>query len=285
MDKEEKYTDIRDKLRNLEQVKAGENFVHNLNSRIVDIESAKRKVHEKKYDETKGGFLRNLLGNMQYPWLVPAAGFTILIFFIFYITYLSKNASESINDPLSGNKQEITEQKNIPSERSLSAENENPSVTDTDKTRTEKENHPGKDIAGDMKTEISDNQPAPTANNKTESDRGGTRTYKQERKTVTPGNTENSDPEATEDLKDQPGNDTESGRSENNGMISAEKESAVSPEVSRSSVLSESQIQKDQKENMKSKNSGNDSLKKTLNDKLKTVNSESLEKLREEIEK
>jgi len=285
LDKEEKYTDIRDKLRNLEQVKAGENFVHNLNSRIVDIESAKRKVHEKKYDETKGGFLRNLLGNMQYPWLVPAAGFTILIFFIFYITYLSKNASESINDPLSGNKQEITEQKNIPSERSLSAENENPSVTDTDKTRTEKENHPGKDIAGDMKTEISDNQPAPTANNKTESDRGGTRTYKQERKTVTPGNTENSDPEATEDLKDQPGNDTESGRSENNGMISAEKESAVSPEVSRSSVLSESQIQKDQKENMKSKNSGNDSLKKTLNDKLKTVNSESLEKLREEIEK
>ena len=111
MDKEEKYTDIRDKLRNLEQVKASDNFVHNLNSRIVEIEAEKRKEHEKKYDETKGGFLRNLLGNMQYPWLVPAAGFTVLIFFIFYITYLSKNASESMNDPLSGNKQEITKQK------------------------------------------------------------------------------------------------------------------------------------------------------------------------------
>ena len=285
MDKEEKYTDIRDKLRNLEQVKAGDNFVHNLNSRIVEIESEKRKVHEKKYDETKGGFLRNLLGNMQYPWLVPAAGFTILIFFIFYITYLNKNASERINDPLSGNKQEITEQKNIPSERNFSKENENPTVTDSDKTRTEKEKLPGKDIAGDMETQNSDNQPAPTANNKTESDRGGTRTYKQEKKTVTPENTENSYPKATEYLKVQPENDTESGRTENNGMISSEQKSAVSPEVSRSSVLSESQIQKDQKENLKSKKSSNDSLKKTLNDKLKTVNSESLERLREEIAK
>ena len=285
MDKEEKYTDIRDKLRNLEQVKAGDNFVHNLNSRIVEIESEKRKVHEKKYDETKGGFLRNLLGNMQYPWLVLAAGFTILIFFIFYMTYLSKNASESINDPLSGKKQEITEQKNIPSEKNLSAENENLSFTDSDKTLTEKEKLPGKDIAGDMKTQNSDNQPAPTINNKTESDRGGTRTYKQEMKAVKPGNTDNSDPKTTVDPKDQWGNDTETGRSENNGMISAEQKSAVSPEVSRSSVLSESQTQKDQKENLNSKKSGNDSLKKTLNDKLKKVNSESLEKLREEIEK
>ena len=285
MDKEEKYTDIRDKLRNLEQVKAGDNFVHNLNSRIVEIESEKRKVHEKKYDETKGGFLRNLLGNMQYPWLVPAAGFTILIFFIFYMTYLSKNASESINDPLSGKKQEITEQKNIPSEKNLSAENENLSFTDSDKTLTEKEKLPGKDIAGDMKTQNSDNQPAPTINNKTESDRGGTRTYKQEMKAVKPGNTDNSDPKTTVDPKDQWGNDTETGRSENNGMISAEQKSAVSPEVSRSSVLSESQTQKDQKENLNSKKSGNDYLKITLNDKLKTVNSESLEKLREEIEK
>lgn len=285
MDKEEKYTDIRDKLRNLEQVKAGDNFVHNLNSRIVEIESEKRKVHEKKYDETKGGFLRNLLGNMQYPWLVPAAGFTILIFFIFYMTYLSKNASESINDPLSGKKQEITEQKNIPSEKNLSAENENLSFTDSDKTLTEKEKLPGKDIAGDMKTQNGDNQPAPTINNKTESDRGGTRTYKQEMKAVKPGNTDNSDPKTTVDPKDQWGNDTETGRSENNGMISAEQKSAVSPEVSRSSVLSESQTQKDQKENLNSKKSVNDSLKKTLNDKLKKINSESLEKLREEIEK
>jgi len=285
LDKEEKYTDIRDKLRNLEQVKAGENFVHNLNSRIVEIEAEKRKVHERKYDESRGGFLRNLLGNMQYPWLVPAAGFTILIFFIFYITYLSKNATESINDPLSGNRQEITEQKNIPSEKSLSAENESPSVTDSGNTLTEKEKLPGKDIAGDMKTERSDNQPSPITNNKTESDKGGTRSYQQEMKDVTPGITDNSAPKETEDLKDQAGNDTETGRSENNGMISSEQKTAVSPEVSRSSVLSESQTQKDQEENLKSRKSSNDSLKKTLNEKLKKVNSESLEKLREEIEK
>ena len=285
MDKEEKYTDIRDKLRNLEQVKAGESFVHNLNSRIVEIEAEKRKVHERKYDESRGGFLRNLFGNMQYPWLVPAAGFTILIFFIFYITYLSKNASESISDPLSGNKQQITEQKNIPSEKSLSAENESQSVTDSGKTLTEKEKLPGKDIAGDLKKENSENMPSPTAYNKTESDRGGKRTYQQEMKAVTPGITDNSSPKTTDDLKDQAGNDTETGRSENNGMISSEQKTAVSPEVSRSSVLSETQIQKEQNENLKSKKSSNDSLKKTLNDKLKTVNSESLEKLREEIEK
>lgn len=285
MDKEEKYTDIRDKLRNLEQVKAGENFVHNLNSRIVEIEAEKRKVHERKFDESRGGFLRNLFGNMQYPWLVPAAGFTILIFFIFYITYLNKNATENINDPLSGNKQEITEQKNIPSEKSLSAENESQSVTDSGKTLTEKEKQPGKDIAGDLKKENNENIPSPTANNKTESNRSGTRTYQQEIKAVTPGITDNSSPKATEDLKDQAGNDTETGRSENNGMISSEQKTAVSPEVSRSSVLSESKTQLDQKENLNSKKSSNDSLKKTLSEKLKKVNSESLEKLREEIEK
>ncbi len=285
MDKEEKHTDIREKLRNLEQVKAGENFVHNLNSRIVEIESEKRKVHEKKFDESRGGFLRNLFGNMQYPWLVPAAGFTILIFFIFYVTYLSKNASENINDPLSRNKQETAEQKNIQSDKNLSADKEIPRVTDSGNTNSEKEKLKGSDIAGDMKTEIKDNQPSPVTSYKTESERGGTRIDKQEMKSVTPGIYDNSAPKATDDMKDQAGNDSETGKSENNGMISSEQKTAESPEVSRSSVLSESQIQLDQSENLKSKKISNDSLKKTLNEKLKKVNSESLEKLREEIEK
>lgn len=94
MDNEEKYTDIRDKLRNLEKVGAGEDFVKKLHLKIVEHEAEKRKVHAKKYDQQSGGFLRNLFTAKQYPWLIPAAGFTVLLFFVFYVTYLNKNISE-----------------------------------------------------------------------------------------------------------------------------------------------------------------------------------------------
>jgi len=86
---EEKYLDIREKLKSLETVKASSNFTNNLHLKIVEEEALRRNVHIKKYDDEKGGFLRNLFSNQQYPWLIPAVGFTMVIFFIFYVTYVS----------------------------------------------------------------------------------------------------------------------------------------------------------------------------------------------------
>ncbi|MBS1516696.1 MAG: hypothetical protein JSS91_01265 [Bacteroidetes bacterium] len=90
MSEEEKYPEIREKLRSLETIKASGDFTRNLQLRIVEEESSRRKEHVKKYDLEKGGFLRNLFTNRQYPWLIPAIGFTAVIFFVFYITFLSR---------------------------------------------------------------------------------------------------------------------------------------------------------------------------------------------------
>jgi len=94
LDSEEKFTDIRQKLQNLEKIRTGEDFVKNLQLKIVEHEAEKRREHAKKYDESRGGFLKNLFTPRQYPWLIPAAGFTVLLFFVFYITYVNRNVSE-----------------------------------------------------------------------------------------------------------------------------------------------------------------------------------------------
>ncbi len=89
MSDEEKYLEIREKLKSLETIKASSNFTNNLHLKIVEEEALRRNAHFKKYDNEKGGFLRNFLSNKQYPWLIPAVGFTMVIFFIFYVTYVN----------------------------------------------------------------------------------------------------------------------------------------------------------------------------------------------------
>jgi len=283
LDKEEKYTDIRDKLRNLEPVKAGDNFVHNLNSRIIEIEAEKRKVHEKKYDEGRGGFLKNLFGNMQYPWLVPAAGFTVLIFFVFYVTFLSKNASENIPQVSSDKKQELSEQKNIPSENNGSQDKEPNTENESGKTLNGNDKLSGKDIAGDMRSDNKNYKQSSVDNNFHNTDKDENKNYRQELKAVTPELSDGMTSETTED--NQVKESTEPGRTETNGMISTEKKEAVSPEMNSSSELSESQSSVEKRDNSKSKKSGKDSTKNKLNERLKAITGESLEKIREEINK
>ena len=64
MDNEEKYIDIADKLRKLEKVEASHNFTHNLQAKIIEFESEKRKEHSKRNEDSKGGFLKDLFGNL-----------------------------------------------------------------------------------------------------------------------------------------------------------------------------------------------------------------------------
>lgn len=109
MNDEEKYLEIRDKLRSLETVNASSDFTNKLHLKIVEEESSRRKEHIKKYDAGKGGFLRNLFNNRQYPWLIPSVGFAVVIFFVFYITFISR-------DKMTNNENEIsadTKQENI----------------------------------------------------------------------------------------------------------------------------------------------------------------------------
>ncbi|MBK8551116.1 MAG: hypothetical protein IPL53_08695 [Ignavibacteria bacterium] len=271
MDNEEKYLDISRKLKNLEPVKASDNFVHNLHSKIVEIEAEKRLEHEKKFDGDRGGFLKNLFGNMQYPWLVPAAGFTVLIFFVFYITFLNKNASENNQPLLSDQKTDISKQSNPPAEQNKTSE------TGNDKTLTGKENLPGKDIAGDLKTEKNERNPSITEEKKQYTDREETGYNKMELKAAQPEKNKDRSDAKNDEIKDFAKKENEPDIIENNGMIATE------PQTGESSVSTESVTSNEPEVKLKSKGPENDSLKKKLDDKLRRINKSNLEKIREEI--
>lgn len=283
MDKEEKYTDIRDKLRNLEAINAGENFVHQLNSRIIEIESEKRKVHEKKYDEGRGGFLKNLFGNKQYPWLIPAAGFTILIFFVFYVTFLSKNASE-INPMLSPDKkQETAERNSIPSEQNGIKPNETKGDIESGNNEKDKGTIQNRDNTGITKKDKTEEKNS-TAENKIENsdidntDKGRYKlkvaiTESPEEKSLSDNKLNNAPAEIV----------TAPGATENNGMISSEEKTDGSAQLNQSVFSGKSVSPEDKKENSMDSKDENESDKKKLDDKLKRIDRISLEKIREEI--
>lgn len=152
MDNEEKYNDIREKLQKLEQIKAGDNFVNNLHYKIVELESEKRKEHLKKYDEARGGFLKNLFSNIQYPWLIPAVGFTVLIFFVFYITFLNRSGTKNNGEQISGISTDTLEQDKF---EHHDQRKEMPGISqfDTNKISLKKNDNIEKNIAGNFKTE------------------------------------------------------------------------------------------------------------------------------------
>lgn len=167
MDNNEKYSEITEKLKNLEHIKASDNFVNKLHSKIVEFESEKRLEHSKKFDEGRGGFLRNLFGNRQYPWLIPAVGFTVIVFFVFYITYLSQNPVENSKESPSTKTQEQTEQKN------QALQNQTPTIEppvtlNKDNSAIEKEKNTSTDIAADLKSD-EDKKQSPKVENKIES--------------------------------------------------------------------------------------------------------------------
>lgn len=113
MNDEEKYLEIREKLRSLETVHASSDFTNKLHLRIVEEESSRRKEHIKKFDAEKGGFLRNLFNNRQYPWLIPSVGFAVVIFFVFYITFISRdNFTNNENEISTDIKQETLNKDN-----------------------------------------------------------------------------------------------------------------------------------------------------------------------------
>lgn len=270
MDNEEKYQDIRAKLQNLEQVKASDNFVHNLHHKIVEFESEKRKEHIKKYDEARGGFLRNMFTNRQYPWLVPAVGFTVLIFFVFYITFLSKNGSFNPQQDLS-TKQENSEQKNssIQTDKTLTQEPPAPVTAESEKTTTDKGKISDKNLASDFKTE---RKTEPPVTEKNIPDKG-TETPKLYKQDTQPVDTDEKS-KVSEPLKDEKKN-IETGRSSDDRESNKEKMSSVNPEATTAPSESE--------ENNLRGGLFEDQSTKRLREKIDSVSKIDLEKLRQEI--
>ena len=286
MDSEEKYPEIRSKLKNLEQVRAGDDFVHKLHLKIVEVESEKRHVHEARFDEPRGGFLKNLFGNMQYPWLAPAVGFTVLIFFVFYITYLNKTTSEKDQQVLITQKQENTGEKNTDANKNPTAQQEPYSTSEQDKTLRAKEKQPGEDIAGDLKKERGGLEPTPTENNGRHTDRDAIKKSKEEIKTfelpkkdevineTQPVETESKAPGISLDKKDKKDADEQKESSENideSGILNLKKSDT------------EINAPGDSERTARGKVEGDDVQNKKLREKLNKINRSSLEKIRDEV--
>ena len=141
MNDEEKYLEIREKLRSLETVQASSDFTNKLHLRIVEEESSRRKEHIKKYDAGKGGFLRNLFNNRQYPWLIPSVGFAVVIFFVFYITFISRDKMSNTENEISADSKQETLNQDNTAELNKNTEQEKlqADLLEQDKEKAEKE--------------------------------------------------------------------------------------------------------------------------------------------------
>ncbi len=295
MDSEEKYLDIREKLKNLEPVKAGDDFVYRLHHKIVELEAGKRKEHLKKFDSVRGGFLRNLFANRQYPWLIPAAGFLVLIFFVFYITYLSKNSSLNTESTLPSQKSEQEEKvQSAPShppsetnqlsgtngnnEPGKSNSNEQQVTSQMNNSNQEKDNTSKKNISSDLKDE---------KKNKVFSDVGKDSNDKDNNDI---SNTIRTEPFAQKESENKVDAATYNNNSnvdlskqnsspeitENDGKVSMEKKSGESSKTGNNS-------EDNSKDSSKSVATEIESGNKKLIDKLNIINKTNLENLRDKV--
>jgi hypothetical protein len=102
LDLNEQNNEIRKKLLNLPKLKASENFLNDLYYKINKIDVKEVEAFQKR--EKKGfitWFLRNPLTGNRNPWLMPAFGFTIVLFLVFSVVFvLNKNNVQIKNVPV-----------------------------------------------------------------------------------------------------------------------------------------------------------------------------------------
>lgn len=88
MSEHEKYIEIREKLRSLPKLKASEDFVNSLQRRI-NTETASS-MHRKYVHEQEQSLISRIFAGGN-RWLVPALGFTVVIFIVFAWMYIVSN--------------------------------------------------------------------------------------------------------------------------------------------------------------------------------------------------
>jgi hypothetical protein len=99
---DEKYLHIREKLRNLPQVKASDNFMVSLQHKInlIDADSHKLSttIHKETHERINQGTFAKFFGFQQRPWLIPSLSFTVVIFLVLTIVYFGYFNTSGTND-------------------------------------------------------------------------------------------------------------------------------------------------------------------------------------------
>ncbi len=96
MTEQEKHNEIRELLRRLDNVRASDDFEKKLSLRIVEEEHRRRDEHVHRYGSGILDFFHQLLSGKSNTWLVPATGFVVLLFFVFYMVYNSRFSTENM---------------------------------------------------------------------------------------------------------------------------------------------------------------------------------------------
>ena len=166
MHEEEKHIEIRDKLKNLPKIKASENFLNSLQKKInlLDAEKSGKSIHKKYIENIERGFFGKIFGSQRNPWLIPALGFTVVLFFIFTVVYINVN-----NNNLNITGEQTKDEKQLATD-----ESKTPPTLENKKESTdaEKEELPGKEITEDfsIKGGYDDKSPSLTKRGLTERD-------------------------------------------------------------------------------------------------------------------
>lgn len=104
---DEKYLHIREKLRNLPQVKASDNFMVSLQHKInlIDAEShnLSSTIHKETHERINQGAFAKFFGFQQRPWLIPSLSFTVVIFLVLTIVYFGYFNTSGTNDTQTAN--------------------------------------------------------------------------------------------------------------------------------------------------------------------------------------
>jgi len=114
---DEKYLDIREKIRNLPKITASDDFVTKLQHRINTLEAdlVSTSIHHQNTEKLEKGFFSRFFGEKRNPWLVPAMGFTVLIFLILIVVYnynISTNNETATTQVNTNTPENITQQNN-----------------------------------------------------------------------------------------------------------------------------------------------------------------------------
>jgi hypothetical protein len=101
-DEDEKYLQIREKLRSLPRVKASDNFMvslqHKINLADAETRHLGSTIHKQTHERIHQGTLSRFFGFQQRPWLIPSLSFTVVIFLVLIAVYFGYFNTSGTND-------------------------------------------------------------------------------------------------------------------------------------------------------------------------------------------
>ncbi|MFC2093500.1 hypothetical protein ACFLSV_06325, partial [Bacteroidota bacterium] len=232
-----------------------------------------KSIHKKHIEKIEGGFFGKILGNRRNPWLIPAIGFTVVLFFIFTVVYINVKQN---NLNITG--EQTKEEKQLTTDESKT---QTPG-SKKESTDAEKEKLPGKEITEDfsVKGGYEDQSPISTKRGLTEHDAFREELPKsveeESKEGVLLDKMEQKFAEPDKDVEETTGNESETLKTETQRV--EKKVSKFEPEKEKKNVVSEEKTD-DKRKSKKDEKEIEQSVKG-----LNEIDKSDLERIQEEIE-